>query len=76
MYLFAAISYGPAESDNQILDAKVGTARGLITLRNVLRVRYTCTSREIAISTVNDNDTSNLLEGGGRGKPFLVYLYK
>lgn len=42
--------------DNQIPGAEVGTARGLITLRNVLRVRYTRARREIAISTVNDND--------------------
>lgn len=46
VYLFAAISYGPAESDNQIPDTKVTeTAHGLITLRNILRIRYMPTPR-------------------------------
>lgn len=46
VYLFAAISYGPAESDNQIPDSKVTeTAHGLITLRNILRIRYMRMSR-------------------------------
>lgn len=47
VYLYAVISYGPAESDNQIPDAKVAeTACGLITPPyNILRIRYMHTSR-------------------------------